>query len=413
MSREIPEGWTSTKLKELLLKTDSGAWGEEGTINDTPVLRSTNITNYGQMSFEKLALRKLLGKDKLDYLMHGDILIEKSGGSNDWSVGRVVYFDKKEGHYYFANFMQRIRINPKKAFWKYIFYFLFDFYKQGGTKNLFQKTTGIQNLRINEYLLQGILLPPLPEQQKIVAILSSVDEAIEKTKAIIEQTKIVKIGLMQTLFTRGLPGRHKKFKKTVIGEIPKEWPVAKVGDVCAYIVPGRNKPKIFDGEIPWITTPDIIGRQVKTSQMSLSVSSDEIKRCGTRTVPEGSVIMSCVGEFGVVTISAHEMVINQQLHAFIPPEDLDANFLRYCLILQKPYMEKIATKTAVPYMNKFNCNSIPIPKPSIHEQKEIADVLLSIETKMEIEQTLLTNLHYIKNALMQVLLTGAVRVKIT
>lgn len=258
-----------------------------------------------------------------------------------------------------------------------------------------------------------LLLPPLPEQQKIAAILSSVDDAIEKTKAVIEQTKVVKIGLMHELFTRGLPGQHKKFKKTVIGEVPEDWEIVKVGDVCDYIVPGRNKPKIFDGEIPWITTPDIIGRKVKTSQKSLSVSSDEIKRCGARTVPEGSVIMSCVGEFGVVTISADEMVINQQLHAFIPPEDLDANFLRYCLILQKPYMEKIATKTAVPYMNKFNCNSIPIPKPSIHEQKEIADVLLSLETKMEIEQTLLSNLNYIKNALMQGLLTGEVRVKIT
>jgi len=288
---------------------------------------------------------------------------------------------------------------------------LFDFYRRDGTKNLFQKTTGIQNLRINEYLLQHIPLPPLTEQRKIAAILSSVDGAIEKTKAVIEQTKVVKKGLMQELLTRGIPGRHKKFKKTPIGEIPEEWEVVRVGELCDYIVPGRNKPKLFKGKIPWITTPDIVGPEIKDSQVGLYVSLDEVKKCGTRVVPSGSVIMSCVGEFGIIAITTRVIVINQQLHAFIPSNDLDTNFLRFSLILQKPYMEKIATKTAVPYMNKFNCNSIPIPKPTIDEQKDIINVLLFIERKETIEQEYLRYSNCVKTALMQVLLTGEVRVK--
>ena len=59
------------------------------------------------------------------------------------------------------------------------------------------------------------------EQQKIAEILTTVDEAIEKTAQIIEKTKEVKKGLMQNLLTRGIG--HKKFKKTEIGEIPEEW----------------------------------------------------------------------------------------------------------------------------------------------------------------------------------------------
>ena len=65
--------------------------------------------------------------------------------------------------------------------------------------------------------------PPLPEQRKIAAILSSVDDAIEKTQAVIDQVQVVKKGLMQELLTRGIPGRHTRFKKTEIGEIPEEW----------------------------------------------------------------------------------------------------------------------------------------------------------------------------------------------
>ena len=64
-------------------------------------------------------------------------------------------------------------------------------------------------------------LPPLPEQRKIAAILSSVDDAIEKTQSVIDQVQVVKRGLMQELLTRGLPGRHTRFNKTEMGEIPE------------------------------------------------------------------------------------------------------------------------------------------------------------------------------------------------
>ena len=68
-----------------------------------------------------------------------------------------------------------------------------------------------------------IPLPRIPEQHKIAAILSSVDDAIEKTQAVIDQVQVVKRGLMQELLTRGLPGRHTRFKQTEIGEIPESW----------------------------------------------------------------------------------------------------------------------------------------------------------------------------------------------
>lgn len=68
-----------------------------------------------------------------------------------------------------------------------------------------------------------LMLPSLPEQRKIAAILSSVDGAIEKTHAVIDQVQVVKRGLMQELLTRGLPGRHTRFKRTEIGPIPAAW----------------------------------------------------------------------------------------------------------------------------------------------------------------------------------------------
>ena len=73
-------------------------------------------------------------------------------------------------------------------------------------------------------------LPPISEQKKIAEILTTVDEAIEKTDQIIEKTKEVKKGLMQKLLTRGIG--HKKFKKTEIGEIPEEWEFGRLSDIA-------------------------------------------------------------------------------------------------------------------------------------------------------------------------------------
>ena len=84
--------------------------------------------------------------------------------------------------------------------------------------------------KIDEWLVREFDVPPLGEQRKIAAILSSVDEAIEATQAVIDQLQVVKKAMMAELLTRGLPGRHTKFKMTEIGEIPEAWEVRPVGE---------------------------------------------------------------------------------------------------------------------------------------------------------------------------------------
>lgn len=80
------------------------------------------------------------------------------------------------------------------------------------------------------------LLPPLPEQRRIVEVLSSVDEAIETTQAVIDQTHTVKQGILKRLLTRGIG--HTRFKETEIGEIPEVWSVVTMDDLCRRISVG-------------------------------------------------------------------------------------------------------------------------------------------------------------------------------
>jgi type I restriction enzyme, S subunit len=200
------------------------------------------------------------------------------------------------------------------------------------------------------------------------------------------------------------------FMQTELGVIPKDWQITKVGEVCGCIVPGRNKPKLFDGDIPWITTPDLEdGEPITTSRDGLCISRAEAKAVGSKVVPPGSVLMSCAGELGIVALTQNEIVVNQQLHVFIPGERIDAMFLLSALSYQKDQIANYGTKTAVPYLNKNSCNSIPIPLPTLGEQRAIATALSDVDALLGGLDRLIAKKRDLKQAAMQQLLTGKTR----
>lgn len=200
------------------------------------------------------------------------------------------------------------------------------------------------------------------------------------------------------------------YKRTEVGVIPTGWQAPKVGEVCGFIVPGRNKPKLFDGDIPWITTPDLAdGGTVSTSRLGLCVSSAEAKAVGSRIVPAGSVLMSCAGELGIVAIAETEIVINQQLHAFIPTDRVDGKFLLNALAYRKEQIAACGTKTAVPYLNKAACNSIALPLPPLPEQRVIAAALSDVDALLAGLDRLISKKRDLKQAAMQQLLSGKTR----
>ena len=101
-------------------------------------------------------------------------------------------------------------------------------------RRLERLAAGSTFLEVSKRTIRGfrVSVAPRPEQSKIAAILSSVDDAIDKTQAVIDQVQVVKRGLMQELLTRGLPGRHARFKQTEIGEIPVEWELLRLAELA-------------------------------------------------------------------------------------------------------------------------------------------------------------------------------------
>lgn len=195
-------------------------------------------------------------------------------------------------------------------------------------------------------------------------------------------------------------------------EFDGEWEENKVGELCDCIVPGRNKPKVFGGDIAWITTPDIShSGYIFNSKSGLGITKEEAKKVGSKIVPKDAVIISCVGDLGLVAIAGIDLVINQQLHAFLPSEDIDYRFLMYCITTQSKHIDRVATKTAVPYMNKDNCNSIPIIRPTLPEQQKIASFLTAVDTKLQQLNTKKELLAQYKKGVMQQLFSQELRFK--
>ena len=200
------------------------------------------------------------------------------------------------------------------------------------------------------------------------------------------------------------------YKLTEVGVIPGDWGIRQIIDVCDFIVPGRNKPQFSNDAIPWITTPDLEdGGKVFESRLGLSVSRAEANSVGSRVVPAGSVVMSCVGELGITAYAGRDIVINQQLHAFIPSKLIDGHFLLHAVRTRKSYLEGIATKTALPYLNKDNCNSIRLPFPPLQEQRAIATALSDVDALLAKLDQLIAKKRDLKQAAMQQLLTGQTR----
>lgn len=176
------------RLWDVFERQITGEWGNECSENEpgAKVLRTTNFTSSGEIDFKNVVMRSI-NKSKVQSkrLHYGDIILEKSGGTEKTPVGRVVFCDESiENDIYLCNnFTQTMRVNQVVGYPRYVFYFMWYLHYSGKTDLLQNKTTGIRNLQLKSYLNEEIPLPPLDEQRRIAAVLDKVSDLIAKRRA--------------------------------------------------------------------------------------------------------------------------------------------------------------------------------------------------------------------------------------
>lgn len=258
-------------------------------------------------------------------------------------------------------------------------------------------------------------LPPLAEQKKIAEILRSVDDAITATKAVIEQTKQVKKGLLQELLTKGIG--HTKFKQTPIGEIPESWQVRPLDDlnntdrpICYGILkPGRG----FEGGVPVIKVKNIYDGKIDDTDLLLTdpAIDAQYQRSRLRT---GDLLLSIRGTTGrVARVPPHLADANiTQDSARIDAVGVDPDFLFFAM-QSRGLQKQIQNHTigqAVKGINIAEVRKLCIPLPPKDEQRRITVAWQTVEATLGAELRRLDGLAAVKAGLLQELLTGKVRV---
>lgn len=287
-------------------------------------------------------------------------------------------------------------------------------YQLGTQTERYVVRNGNPKLMNNIMAIIPVYLPPFSEQRKISEILFSVDNAIEVSEAIIAQTEKVKKGLMQQLLTKGIG--HTKFKKTEIGEIPEEWKVRTLSEVSNFIDYRGKTPKKAESGIRLITAKNIRQGYINLEPQEF-IPEEEFDSWMTRGIPKkGDVLITTEAPLGnVAQLNIDGRVAFAQRVIIIQPNpELDSTFLKYSLMSDKvqEILNLLSTGSTVKGIKSSNLKKVTIPIPSLVEQRKIANILSSVDEKILTEQLKLTQLQTLKKGLMQVLLTGKVRVKV-
>jgi len=212
---------------------------------------------------------------------------------------------------------------------------------------------------------QEFALPPQDHQKRTISLLTEVDALADRFQEAVSCLDATVDAFFADRFS---------IDGGVAHESSNAIKAVAVGAVTQSVVPGRTKPREFNGDIPWLVTADLVAPSLYGAPNALLVAEDELRRVGGKVLPPGAVVMTCVGNLGLVSRVHMKCSLNQQLHGFIAtPGLIDPEYLAAALRSQRRQITSLANTTTVPYLNKENCESIRIPVPtSIDEQKSLA-----------------------------------------
>ena len=248
-----------------------------------------------------------------------------------------------------------------------------------------------------------IPVPPLPEQQRIVSVLSLWDTAIAKQTALIENLTLRKRGLMQQLLTgkKRLKGFSGEWKEVRLGEIGKF-----VGG-CAF----NEQEQGGQTGIPFYKVSDmnLPGNESKMNIANNYVTHEQIERLGYIVIENEAIIFAKVGAAIALERKryAKNFIIDNNMLAYLPNNNVW--YMKYWF--DSISLSKYIQVGALPSYNASDLSIIKLKMPSLKEQNAIASVLVNADKEIEIQKQKLAAMQAQKKGLMQVLLSGKRRVK--
>ncbi|WP_437587337.1 restriction endonuclease subunit S [Sorangium sp. So ce1000] len=419
MMRNPP--WPSARLGEVAqIQTGlaKGKQPEEGKGVPAPYLRVANVqdgyvdlTELKTVIVEPQALQRYALQD-------GDVLFTEGGDAD--KLGRGCVWRAQVNPCLHQNHIFAVRA-PRDVL---LPSFLAAYAAGPLGKNYFlgcaKRTTNLASINSTQLRNFPVPIPPLAEQRKIAAILSSVDDAIEATQAVIDQLQVVKKAMMAELLARGLPGRHTRFKKTEIGEVPEEWDVRRLGDL-AELQPGypfRSLDFVAEGQRLLRGSNVGVARLDWGDDRTVYFPSHRVSEVTAFVLEEGDIVIAMdrpfISEgFKVARVAQRDLpaLLLQRVGRFRRLR-LKVDFL-WCLLHSayvQGHLRTLQKGTDLPHISKAEIESCLVPVPGILEQEQIGKLLAELGHLATANEATLTQVRSLKFALQSALLSGEIRV---
>lgn len=259
--------------------------------------------------------------------------------------------------------------------------------------------------KTQDWMRRQLAMPPIEEQRKIAAILTTQDKVIELKEKRLADKQRQKKYLMQQLLTgkKRLLGFSGTWKKEMLG---------KCASMCSGGTPDTKNEKYYGNDYIWISIKDMTsaGKYICSSERGLTEAG--LLNCSARLLPKGTILFAMYASIGECSIAEAECCSSQAILGIEPDSKLNNEFLYYLLSNSKGYFKSFGQASSQPNLNKGIVQSIVVQIPEIEEQAAIVEVLSAADREIDLLRQDIEQEKQKKKALMQLLLTGIVRVNV-
>ena len=176
--------------------------------------------------------------------------------------------------------------------------------------------------------------------------------------------------------------------------------ISDIGKIVTGKTPKTSVAENYDGDIPFLTPSDDLSHK-SASKTTKTLTEQGLNEVRNSLLPPRSICVSCIGsDLGKVVMTIEPTVTNQQFNSIVPNKNFNADFVYYLMTLvgrELNYLSK--TSTAVPIINKSSFSNYEIEAPDLETQKNIASILSSIDSKIELNRRVNDNLEQQAQAL--------------
>ena len=383
MLSKVPDGWKEAKLGDCFdIKSSKRVLQKQWRNEGIPFYRGREITSLAEQGYvdNELFIERELYEEfasKHGVPKCGDILITAIG-----TIGNT-FVVRESDRFYFkdASVLWLMRASDNLSALVNYWFQSELFFNQLDRGN----GTTVDSLTINKLKSLSLALPPINEQHRIAEILSSVDESIQATQAVIEQAERVKCGLMEELLTGGLGS-----EAIERGEVPEGWVACSLGKIII-LEYGKSLPekRRIKGDYPVYGSAGIVGTH-----------NDFL-------IESQSIVVGRKGTVGAVYKTSQPFFPIDTTYYVVARNEVNWDWLT--ALLEFLQLAKLNEATGVPGLNRGNAYKSKVSIPPINEQNRIAEILSSVDETIASHKANIEQQSLVKKGLMDDLLTGKVR----